>query len=93
MSRAMWLGLAAAAAIVAVGTGTATAQVKIGVAGPITGGSAAFGAQLKNGAEQAAEGVHLASISADERRSFPADCAAKIRGGLEGGRFLFKPVE
>jgi branched-chain amino acid transport system substrate-binding protein len=60
MSRAMWLGLAAAAAIVAVGTGTATAQVKIGVAGPITGGSAAFGAQLKNGAEQAVKDINAA---------------------------------
>lgn len=60
MSRAMWLGLAAAAAMVAVGTGTATAQVKIGVAGPITGGSAAFGAQLKNGAEQAVKDINAA---------------------------------
>ncbi len=60
MSRAMWLGLAAATAMVAVGTGTATAQVKIGVAGPITGGSAAFGAQLKNGAEQAVKDINAA---------------------------------
>ncbi len=60
MSRGLWLGLAAAAAVVAVGTGTATAQVKIGVAGPITGGSAAFGAQLKNGAEQAVKDINAA---------------------------------
>jgi branched-chain amino acid transport system substrate-binding protein len=33
--------------------GTASAQIKFGIGGPITGGSAAFGAQLKNGAEQA----------------------------------------
>ena len=31
----------------------ACAQVKLGVGGPITGGSATFGAQLKNGVEQA----------------------------------------
>jgi branched-chain amino acid transport system substrate-binding protein len=31
----------------------AYAQLKLGVAGPITGSNAAFGAQLKNGAEQA----------------------------------------
>jgi branched-chain amino acid transport system substrate-binding protein len=31
----------------------ATAEVKLGVAGPITGANAAFGAQLKNGVEQA----------------------------------------
>src|ERR1041384_6326964 len=33
--------------------GTASAQIKVGVAGPLTGPNAAFGAQLKNGAEQA----------------------------------------
>lgn len=35
-------------------TGTASAQVLIGVEGPITGPNAVFGAQLKNGASQAA---------------------------------------
>ncbi|HTZ04111.1 MAG TPA: branched-chain amino acid ABC transporter substrate-binding protein, partial [Xanthobacteraceae bacterium] len=34
--------------------GTAVAQVKIGVAGPITGPNAATGAQMKNGVDQAA---------------------------------------
>ncbi len=34
-------------------TGAATAQVKIGVGGPMTGGAAAFGAQLRQGVEQA----------------------------------------
>src|SRR5262249_29992318 len=34
-------------------TDSASAQVKLGVGGPITGGSATFGAQLKNGVEQA----------------------------------------
>jgi branched-chain amino acid transport system substrate-binding protein len=42
------LGLAIAMA------GTASAQVKFGMAGPITGPSAANGAQMKNGVEQAA---------------------------------------
>ncbi|RVU14135.1 branched-chain amino acid ABC transporter substrate-binding protein [Methylobacterium oryzihabitans] len=41
-------------------TGTAQAQIKIGVAGPITGPNAAFGAQLKNGAEQAVEDINKA---------------------------------
>jgi branched-chain amino acid transport system substrate-binding protein len=36
----------------------AGAQVRLGVGGPMTGGSAAFGAQLKNGAEQAAEDIN-----------------------------------
>jgi branched-chain amino acid transport system substrate-binding protein len=39
-------------------TGAAQAQIKLGVAGPITGANAAFGAQLKNGAEQAVEDIN-----------------------------------
>jgi branched-chain amino acid transport system substrate-binding protein len=38
----------------------ALAQIKLGVAGPITGGSATFGAQLKNGTEQAVEDINAA---------------------------------
>ena len=38
----------------------AHAQVKVAIAGPITGSSAAFGAQLKNGAEQAVEDINAA---------------------------------
>jgi branched-chain amino acid transport system substrate-binding protein len=38
----------------------AQAQVKFGVGAPITGGSAAFGAQLKNGVEQAVEDINVA---------------------------------
>jgi len=40
--------------------GTASAQVKFGVAGPITGPNAAFGAQLKNGAQQAVDDINAA---------------------------------
>ncbi len=60
MRKAVWLGLAVAAAVASSGSYGALAQVKIGVAGPITGGSAAFGAQLKNGAEQAAADINAA---------------------------------
>src|SRR6202790_5212603 len=48
------LGFAAAFA------GTAAAQIKMGVAGPITGPNAAFGAQLKNGADQAVADINAA---------------------------------
>ncbi len=41
-------------------TPLAMAQVKLGVAGPITGPNAAFGAQLKNGVEQAVEDINAA---------------------------------
>lgn len=49
---ALGLGLAIA--------GSAQAQVKLAVVGPITGPNAAFGAQLKNGAEQAVEDINAA---------------------------------
>jgi branched-chain amino acid transport system substrate-binding protein len=48
------LGFAAAFA------GSAAAQIKMGVAGPITGPNAAFGAQLKNGADQAVADINAA---------------------------------
>src|SRR5271168_4888794 len=40
--------------------GAAQAQIKIGVAGPITGANAAFGAQLSQGVNQAAEDINRA---------------------------------
>ena len=39
-------------------TGIASAQVKFGVGGPITGPSAATGAQMKNGVDQAAADIN-----------------------------------
>ncbi|WP_342361575.1 branched-chain amino acid ABC transporter substrate-binding protein [Terrarubrum flagellatum] len=50
------LSLVAVAALAA----PAAAQIKLGVAGPITGPNAAFGAQLKNGVEQAVEDINAA---------------------------------
>jgi branched-chain amino acid transport system substrate-binding protein len=49
----------AAALATAIAT-TAQAQVKFAVGAPITGGSAAFGAQIKNGVEQAIEDINAA---------------------------------
>src|SRR5256714_1406236 len=40
--------------------GTAQAQIKMGVAGPLTGPNAAFGAQLKNGTDQAVADINAA---------------------------------
>ncbi len=56
-TRTILSGLVLAAVI---GVATAQAQVKMGVAGPITGPDAAFGAQLKNGAQQAVEDINAA---------------------------------
>src|ERR1700732_2148571 len=54
-----WLSGAVLAAALAV-SGAASAQIKMGVAGPITGPNAAFGAQLKNGADQAVADINAA---------------------------------
>ena len=50
--------------------GTAAAQIKFGVAGPLTGSNAAFGAQLKNGFEQAIE-TSTRPAASRARRSQP----------------------
>jgi branched-chain amino acid transport system substrate-binding protein len=58
MRQITTLGLALG---LAVGfAGSAAAQIKMGVAGPITGPNAAFGAQLKNGADQAVADINAA---------------------------------
>ena len=41
-------------------SGVAQAQIVMGVGGPMTGPDAAFGAQLKNGAEQAVLDINAA---------------------------------
>jgi branched-chain amino acid transport system substrate-binding protein len=58
MKKTMLSGIALGAMIAF--SGAAQAQIKIGVAGPITGPNAAFGAQLKNGTEQAVEDINAA---------------------------------
>src|SRR5580698_6523695 len=44
----------------ALASGAANAQIKLGVAGPITGANAAFGAQLTNGVQMAVEDINAA---------------------------------
>ena len=58
MKQITTLGLALGFAVAFAGA--ATAQVKMGVAGPITGPSAATGAQMKNGVDQAAADINAA---------------------------------
>ncbi|MDE2239784.1 MAG: ABC transporter substrate-binding protein [Rhodospirillales bacterium] len=48
------------AALLALSTGLAHAQVKIGVAGPLTGSNAAFGVQLKTGFDLAVADINKA---------------------------------
>src|SRR6185312_1712525 len=54
-----WLSGVALAAALAF-SGAASAQVKMGVAGPITGPNAAFGAQLVRGTQQAVDDINKA---------------------------------
>jgi branched-chain amino acid transport system substrate-binding protein len=58
--RALGLALPVAFGLGCASMDGAAAQVKLGVAGPITGGSATFGAQLKNGVEQAIADINTA---------------------------------
>lgn len=58
MQRITTLGLMLGFAVAMAGT--ASAQVKFGMAGPITGPSAATGAQMKNGVDQAAADINKA---------------------------------
>ncbi len=58
MRRTLFAGVAAVAATFALAAAPAHAQIKIGVAGPITGSLASFGAQLKNGADQAVADIN-----------------------------------
>ena len=74
-----WLSLGVALAIGLAFADTASAQVKLGVAGPLTGGSAAFGAQLKNGTEQAVEDINAAGGFSDRRSSCSSATIAPIR--------------
>ncbi len=58
MKKLITLGLALGVGLAFAGA--ATAQVRLGVGGPLTGGSAAFGAQLRQGVEQAVEDINAA---------------------------------
>lgn len=78
-SLALMLGIAVGIAA----TGTATAQIKVGVAGPITGGSAAFGLQLKNGVEQAVADINAAGgINGQKIQLFVGDDRGDPKEGV-----------
>ena len=81
MKRITVLGLALGFAVAA--TSSAQAQIKIGVAGPMTGGSAAFGLQLKNGAEQAVADVNAAGgINGQKLQLFVGDDRGDPKEGV-----------
>jgi len=78
-----WLTLGLALGLGLAFADNASAQVKLGVAGPITGGSAAFGAQLKNGVEQAVEDINAAGgIMGQKIQVFVGDDRADPKEGV-----------
>ena len=54
----MMMAASTVLALAMASASSVAAQVKLGVGGPITGGAAAFGAQLKMGVEQAVEDIN-----------------------------------
>lgn len=81
MKPVLLKSLAMAAALTLAGA--AQAQIKLGVMGPITGPNAAFGAQLKNGVEQAVADINAAGgILGQKIELFVGDDASKPEQGV-----------
>lgn len=75
--------LALAFAAVVSGCDSGPAKLKLGVAGPMTGADAAFGTQLKNGAEQAVTDINAAGgINGQQIELLVGDDAADPRQGV-----------
>lgn len=76
------LSAVALAALVAFG-GSAWADIMVGVAGPITGPNAAFGAQLQKGAEQAAADINAAGgINGEQIKVVVGDDVSDPKQGI-----------
>src|SRR6266571_2222635 len=81
MKRITTLGLAVGAAIAFASA--AQADIKMAVTGPLTGPNAAFGAQLKNGVEQAVEDINAAGgILGQKIQVFVGDDRADPKEGV-----------
>jgi len=81
MKKLLFAGIALGAMVALAAP--ASAQVKVGVAGPITGANATFGAQLKNGAEQWAADVNAkGGILGEKVELIIGDDASKPEQGV-----------
>ena len=81
MKKLLALGLALGLGLVFAGA--ASAQVRMGVGGPMTGGAAAFGAQLRQGAEQAVADINAkGGILGQQIQLFVGDDRADPREGV-----------
>src|SRR6478672_2948734 len=92
-----WLSIGLAFGVSLACAHDASAQVKLGVAGPITGGSATFGAQLKNGVEQAIEDMNGAGGIQRQKIQAPPmvgdDCADPKEGVSVANKFVGEGVK
>jgi branched-chain amino acid transport system substrate-binding protein len=100
MKKLIALGLAVGASLALAGTAQAQQQIKFGVTGPFTGANAAFGAQLKNGADQAIEDINAAGgIQGQKITVTYGDDVSDPKQGVsiankfaaEGVKFVFGP--
>ena len=82
MTRITTLGLALGFAFAYAGS--AAAQVKFAVGGPITGANAAFGAQLKNGADQAVADINAAGGILNQKITTPLDYGDDVSDPKQG---------
>jgi branched-chain amino acid transport system substrate-binding protein len=82
-SAAVYAALAIAFAALFTGCDSGPERLKMGVAGPMTGTDAAFGAQLKNGVEQAVADINAAGgINGQQIELTVGDDAADPRQGV-----------
>ncbi len=81
MKKYLLSGVAFAAAMAMAGA--ALAEIKVGVAGPLTGPNAAFGAQLQKGAEQAIKDINAAGgINGEQVELFLGDDVSDPKQGV-----------
>src|SRR5262245_25353441 len=97
VGTAIGLTFGLATVLAVAGAIDAQAQVKFGVGGPITGGSAAFGAQIKNGVEQAVEDINAAGgilgqklvvVTGDDRADPKEGVSVANKFAADGVRFV-----
>jgi branched-chain amino acid transport system substrate-binding protein len=84
MKRASLAAIAFAAVLGLAGCGdNGPPKLKVGIAGPTTGSDAAFGIQMKNGAEQAVADINAAGgIRGQQVELVPGDDAGEPRQGV-----------
>jgi branched-chain amino acid transport system substrate-binding protein len=98
MRKTTTLGLALGFAVALAGA--AQAQIKMGMTGPITGPNAAFGAQIKNGVEQAVADINAAGgiqgqkitiLSGDDVSDPKQGVSVANKFSADGAKFVVGP--